>query len=280
MLRVFSLAGKTLATFSAEEVEGKTVKSLKTLVGKQIGVTRFRQKWLAEDQSELPDDAVVPCSDVQLVVLNFVQADAGEVEKLVQASSRNHVDQVDELLRTPMNPNPEGELAISGKLLHTTPLHVAAVKGHTEVVKLLLEAGADKNAAVLNGRAALHLGAMKGHSEVVKLLLEAGADKDATSFAGMTALHLAAVFGCLEVAKLLLEAGAEKNAATDPGKTPLHLSVENGRTEVVKLLLAAGADQNLANLKGEKPIDRAIFRRHHEVINLLKSEHRTKRQKV
>ena len=73
MLRIFSLAGEALATFSAEEVEGKTVKSLKTLVGKQILVTRFCQKWLAEDQSELHDDALVTASlaDVQLVVLNF-----------------------------------------------------------------------------------------------------------------------------------------------------------------------------------------------------------------
>ena len=249
MLRVFSLAGKTLATFSAEEVEGKTVKSLKTLVGKQIGVTRFRQKWLAEDQSELPDDAVVPCSDVQLVVLNFAQDDAGEVEKLVQASCMNDVDKVDELLRKPLDPNQEALGAVLCPLIRK-PLHLAADNGCAEVVTLLLEAGADKDAAVLGrmGRmTALHLAAQKGHSEVVKLLLEAGADKDATSFAGMTALHLA---------------------------------TENGCTDVVKLLLAAGADQDLADSREKKPIDRAIRLGNHEITKLLESEHRTKRQKV
>ena len=75
MVRICSLAGETLATFSADEVEGKRVKLLKIALAKQTGVTRFRQRWLSQDHAELCDDSVVPCCDVQLVVLSFTQAE-------------------------------------------------------------------------------------------------------------------------------------------------------------------------------------------------------------
>ena len=60
MLRFCSLAGETLATFSADEVEGKSVHQLKCSLAKQIGATRFQQRLLAEDHTELDDDIAVP----------------------------------------------------------------------------------------------------------------------------------------------------------------------------------------------------------------------------
>ena len=55
----------------------------------------------------------------------------------------------------------------------------AAEHGHLEVVRLLFEAGADKDAADTDGSTALRFAARNGHLEVVQLLREAGADKDA-----------------------------------------------------------------------------------------------------
>ena len=53
---------------------------------------------------------------------------------------------------------------------------MAACRGHSKVVELLLRAGADKDAAMHDGRTALHEAADRGHSDVLNLLLEAGAD--------------------------------------------------------------------------------------------------------
>ena len=273
------------------------MKSLKTLVGKQIGVTRFCQKWLAEDQSELQDEALVTASlaDVQLVVLNFVPADAREVEKLVRASYMNRLDQVDELLRKPLNPN-----AVARRNCRAaSALHFAAVQGHSAVVKLLLEAGADKDAANNLGITALHSAAESGHIEVVKLLLAAGADKDKadseertalhrtirkiaallaydaerdatnSDSTSRTALHVAAPNSELEIVQLLLEAGVDQNVADSSGRTVLHLAAEQGLLEVAKLLLEAGTEKDASDAAKMTALRLAAAHGHLEVVKLL-----------
>ncbi|KAJ1396008.1 ankyrin repeat-containing domain protein, partial [Ochromonadaceae sp. CCMP2298] len=62
------------------------------------------------------------------------------------------------------------------------------------------------------GRTALHIASHFGHPEVVRLLLEKGADAEAKDTAGRTAMHYASVTGHLEVVRLLLEKGADAEA--------------------------------------------------------------------
>ncbi|RPB22045.1 ankyrin, partial [Terfezia boudieri ATCC MYA-4762] len=61
-----------------------------------------------------------------------------------------------------------------------TALHIAAKKGHLEVVKVLLDKGATINAMTHVNRTALHMAAENGHLEVVKVLLDKGATINAT----------------------------------------------------------------------------------------------------
>ena len=118
---------------SAGEFEGKNIKSLKTLVAKQIGVPRFRQRWLSEDRTVLQDDEFVVASDVQLVVLNFVQPEEGDRQKLCHACRVNDSGQVEELLQKPLDPDIGGGEA----------LIEALQSEHDECVDLLFEAGAE-----------------------------------------------------------------------------------------------------------------------------------------
>ena len=219
---------------TAEEFEGQNLKSLKTLVTKKIGVPRFRQRWLSEDHTELQEEAVMVASDVQLVVLDYVQAEDGDIQKLVHACKRNDVDQVDELLRKPLDPNVTGEHGM-------TALHHAAKSGHVECVALLLEAGANQDAEHYYQQTALQFAAGIGHLEVVRLLLEAGADKGRNYQS--TALHLAALNGHLEVVRLLLAAGSMQDRVDFVGLTALDLAEANSHLQVVRLLReAAGKD--------------------------------------
>jgi ribosomal protein S18 acetylase RimI-like enzyme len=83
--------------------------------------------------------------------------------------------------------------------------------------------------------------AREGYTELVKLLLDAGADIEAKDKYGYTALIRAASNGYTEVVKLLLDAGADIEAKKENGDTALIRAASNGHTEVVKLLKQYGA---------------------------------------
>eukprot|EP00944_MAST-04C_sp_MAST-4C-sp1_P012559 g12559.t1 len=158
-----------------------------------------------------------------------------------------HTDIVKLLLEQGADPNKKNKYGI-------TPLHQAAREGHTEVCKLLLEKGADPNKAKNNGSTPLHWAAYDGHTEVAKLLLDKGADPNIANKWGLTPLHYAADKGHTEVVKLLLEKGADPNPVVTSfwvkGKTPLLIAIEHDKIDVVKLLLENGAEVNQAATSG------------------------------
>lgn len=223
MLCVFSaVSGEALASLDVEASEAEhQVRRLKARLAKQLGVSRFRQRWLGEDHSELPDDAMldfsaqnVPVLNVQLVILEFVEA-AEQSDQLVSACDKNCWEEVEALLCTPLSPTSFRDQ------LGRPALHAAARNGHWQCIRLLLEADAEKDEAIL-GLTALHLAAQRGHVGVVRLLLEAACDLHLVTLKQHeTALHLAADHGHPEVVALLLEMKAEKDQARSrDGKTP------------------------------------------------------------
>jgi len=167
------------------------------------------------------------------------------------------------------------------KMLNRNPvlrdgwLQSAAGKGEDTVVKRLLTANADVNAAAVlrNSRTALQAAAARGHLEVVNRLLTANADVNAVAGDdyGRTALQAAAEGGHLEVVNRLLTANADVNApaAYKQGRTALQVAVERGHCEVVNRLLTANADVNAADSFGWTALQAAAERGHLEVVNRL-----------
>lgn len=119
-----------------------------------------------------------------------------------------------------------------------TPLGFATFFGRSEVVKALLKAGADVNAASRESMKVTPLAsaAAAKQTEIARLLIGHGANVNARAAGGHIPLHEAAANGNVELVKLLIENGVDVNAKTDDGKTPLDFAVEYKRPEVVELL--------------------------------------------
>ncbi len=176
-----------------------------------------------------------------------------------------------------------------------TALMYAAEKNHPEVVKLLINNGADIEAchyratalvyAVYNGNMAcvralldakaktdiclrfngnqgiLHL-IPKGNVEILHMLIQAGAPLNQTDDGGHTPLMWAVLQKDLTFLTILLNAGANPNLALpswfESGPiTPLMAAAENGFTDGIKALLTAGANKNLKNKSGKTALDYA-----------------------
>uniref|UniRef100_A0A8C2ZYJ9 Ankyrin repeat domain 6b n=1 Tax=Cyclopterus lumpus TaxID=8103 RepID=A0A8C2ZYJ9_CYCLU len=123
-------------------------------------------------------------------------------------------------------------LALSERLL------VASHKGQADNVVQLINKGA-KVAVTKYGRSPLHLAAHKGHIEVVRILLKAGCDLDIQDDAGDTPLHVAAALNHKKSVRLLLEAGADSNICNNAGQTALDQAREHNNPDVALLLTKA-----------------------------------------
>jgi len=156
---------------------------------------------------------------------------------------------------------PIKKLLVNHKLINNNPefkLLEAAKNGDLAIVEAILEAEPELvNCRDLDGRQStpLHFAAGYNHPEVVKLLLEKGANLQARDKGGLVPLHNACSYGHYEVAELLIRYGANVNV-TDLWKySPLHEASSKSKPDIVRLLLKHKADPKKKNRNGETPLD-------------------------
>ncbi|XP_066594349.1 ankyrin repeat and KH domain-containing protein 1 isoform X2 [Prorops nasuta] len=154
-----------------------------------------------------------------------------------------------------------------------TPLMEAASAGHVPVAKILLEYGAGINTHSNEFKeSALTLACYKGHLEMVRFLLEAGADQEHKTDEMHTALMEASMDGHVEVARLLLDSGAQVNMPTDSFESPLTLAACGGHVDLAMLLIERGANIEEVNDEGYTPLMEAAREGHEEMVALLLSQ--------
>ncbi|XP_050405831.1 transient receptor potential cation channel subfamily A member 1 homolog [Patella vulgata] len=200
-------------------------------------------------------------------------------------------------LRTLLSDSRMKELINTGDKYSNDPLHVAAKEGFLDIVKCLLENGADLDSkneeeqtpvhlAARYGRTiivkelvkhdksvvydededsntALHLAAMYGHDKVVEILIEFGSDVAARNYNQWTPLDLAASKGWSKTSKILLEQDAPIDPMDKSNTTPLHLASRAGHAQVVELLLDWDANVAQRDAEGNNSLDLAI--EHHNM---------------
>ncbi len=118
-----------------------------------------------------------------------------------------------------------------------TALAIAAQNAKPNAAKVLLDAGADVNAPVAQGGyTPLMLTAISGSTEIATMLIENGANVNAANPGGVTALMIAAAGNRSGMVGFLLKSGADVNARSEDGRTALSIAQANDSDAVVKIL--------------------------------------------
>jgi ankyrin repeat protein len=203
------------------------------------------------------------------------EGDQATVERLV-AEDRSLVNAQDEqglsaMMTAAYHQKPE-IVAFLVKKRAKLNLFEACAIGKVERVKSILK----RKPKLLNefapdGFQPLGLAAFFGHVEVVRFLLESGAEVNTPSRNGLkvTPLNSAAAGRHYEIAMLLLERDANPNIRQEGDFVPLHSAAMNGQIEMVKLLLQYGADKDLKSLDDKTARDYALENGHKIVAEVL-----------
>lgn len=152
-----------------------------------------------------------------------------------------------------------------------TPLHFAAIYGHSGISQYLLENGADTKAQDISGATPLHEAVRYGNVEIVRQLLANGADVNGQDSLGKTPLLLLIPEDKQsEIYSVLLESGANVNQKDMYGDTILHVaSMSKISSEILQMFTGAGADINIRNKKGLTPIATSIEHGRSEQVNFF-----------
>lgn len=146
---------------------------------------------------------------------------------LLHAAVNGDVEKAKELIAMNANVNVIGEYSTIYSY-ETTPIDNASKHGHYEIVKLLIDAGANINTHYT----AINFAIKGGHDKIVKLLIDSGANIDTEVLAKTYSIQTAIMFGYYEVLKVLIE--ANPNLAT--GQFLFNLATDGSQTKILKLI--------------------------------------------
>ncbi|XP_054286239.1 protein phosphatase 1 regulatory subunit 16A-like isoform X2 [Macrosteles quadrilineatus] len=210
---------------------------------------------------------------------------------LLEAASRNDIAEVERLLEKGVSPDSTNEDGL-------TALHQCCIDDNEEMMKLLLQYGANVNAEDSEKWTPLHAAATCGHLHLVRYLIASGADLLAVNADGNMAYDICEDEAALEhiesemarrgVTQQLIDetraltetqmladltqaaaAGADLELHDDHGATPLHIAAANGYLRVVEFLLDQHVSTDVKDNDDWQPVHAAACWGHLEVVELL-----------
>lgn len=234
-----------------------------------------------------------------LCIVFFAAAASGCETELHKAVSAGNATAVKHQLRVV-----EADVNATDLTGHT-PLHRAMDADQPEIFAILIDAGADVNAADIwgqsltdyaianghvesaiaiinkraadgedvnaesNGRLPLHSAVAEGQAEIALAIVRTGANIDTQDEDGNTPLHIAALEGQAGAARALLGAGAYPESKNKEGETPLHVAAIEGQTEAAVAIAKGGANINAKGKNDTTPLHFAAVEGHTETAVAL-----------
>jgi len=278
-------------TVQCENGTGKSAAVIVFYVMKKLGVSlaesyqlvgryQTRIKLRPELMAKLIEQEMLLRGNASVLLENRKRSVFLPVQDLLQkAVASGDAAEVKRLL-VEKNSSPSYPLTPSGM----GPVHLAVMKEDAEVVRLLVEAGADINdfgnhdsPSVLQFAVQACMHDLDAAIELTDLLLSSDRNKLTSRKILGWALHFVCGMGCVPLVQRLLEAGADPNYYMDEDDyciTPLVcLSFEvdpmEGHAEVCRMLLAAGADPRFVS-RSQNPLEYAEENERDDLIPLLK----------
>lgn len=170
--------------------------------------------------------------------------------KLHLACQSDDIERVRDLLEQGADP-------LTVDLADLDAMHMAIMHGSARVVDFLVTFMDIGKAHGSTGGSYLHFAAQQRNCDVVRTLLDAGADPNARDRGGWPPFIFACARNDFEMTKLLLERGADVNAANLADITALHASADADQKEMCELLLSYGANVDVKDREGKTPIEAA-----------------------
>ena len=148
-------------------------------------------------------------------------------------------------------------------------MHVAALLDEVDIVRYLLSKEAKPNASDRNGETAIYIAAYRGYTEVVRLLVEANADVNCVCTGeNWTPLHAAIDYP--ETVRALLRGGGDINIESKKSETPLDYAIRMGYHETVRVILNESKIKPDLNLRSTRiALQNAVLESHTEVVSLV-----------
>ena len=181
--------------------------------------------------------------------------DRHNVTLLVKACHKGNIGAINVLLNAGADPN-----AASADS-ETCLIYATSRCFCKEVLWAMIDHGANVNATNKNNETALMIACQVGTSDVINVLLNAGADPSTADENGDTLLHHAVYKNISkEILNIIIDHGANVNAVNDAGSTALLLACTKGQREAVNSLLTAGADTSIFDIHGDTCLHKVCHR--------------------
>lgn len=152
-----------------------------------------------------------------------------------------------------------------------TPLFTACTRPNLDIIEFLIESGSDYNRPNINGESPLHICCKFNHLLAAKVLLsQKNIDLDRPNVLGQTALFSSVSSNHLDLVKCLIEKGANANKCDQNGTSPISSAVITKNVEIVKFLVSKNVcDLNLADKHNERPLYNAVHSENWPILNCI-----------